>query len=123
MNVTIVAATNRPDIIDSALLRPGRIDHIMYVSPPDLTSREDIFRIRIAKMSCDPLVDVRLLAVETEGFSGAEIVAVCREAAIKAMEEDLNVEFVSQRHLLSAIEQITPQITPEMIHFYDHFRK
>jgi SpoVK/Ycf46/Vps4 family AAA+-type ATPase len=53
VNVTVVAATNRPDIIDDALLRPGRIDRILYVGPPDLPSRREIFRIQLRKMTCD----------------------------------------------------------------------
>jgi SpoVK/Ycf46/Vps4 family AAA+-type ATPase len=72
-DVTVLAATNRPDIIDPALLRPGRIDRVLYVSPPDAVAREDIFRIETRKM---PLaVDVVLdeLAASTDDYSGAEI--------------------------------------------------
>eukprot|EP00842_Homolaphlyctis_polyrhiza_P004170 jgi/Hompol1/4754/HPOL_001239-RA len=123
VNVTVVAATNRPDILDSALLRPGRIDSILYVSPPDFDSRKEIFRIHTqVRMACASDVDPALLAELTDGFSGAETVAVCQEAAMLAMEEDLDAPFVAQRHFEQAIRGIVPRITPEMIQFYDSFR-
>ncbi|KAJ8327454.1 AAA+-type ATPase [Batrachochytrium dendrobatidis] len=123
INVTIVAATNRPDILDTALLRPGRIDSILYVSPPDADSREQIFRIQTNRMACSDDVDLKKLAELTEGFSGAETMAVCQEAALHAMEEDLHALCVFQRHFIDAIKRITPRITPRMLEFYDNFRQ
>ncbi|KAF9133968.1 hypothetical protein BGW39_008455 [Mortierella sp. 14UC] len=124
VNVTVVAATNRPDIMDPALMRPGRIDRILYVSPPDLASRREILRLQIhsKKMACDPDVDIELLAEQTEGCSGAEVVALCQEAAMKAMEESLEIEAVAARHFEQALKGMTRRITPEMIRFYDEFR-
>ncbi|KAF9375615.1 spermatogenesis associated protein 5 [Podila verticillata] len=117
VNVTVVAATNRPDIMDPALMRPGRIDRILYVSPPDLPSRTEILRLQIntKKMACGPDVDVADLALRTEGCSGAEVVALCQEAAMKAMEESLEIECVSKRHFDQALAGMTRRITPEMI--------
>ncbi|KAI8818454.1 P-loop containing nucleoside triphosphate hydrolase protein, partial [Chytriomyces cf. hyalinus JEL632] len=123
VNVTVIAATNRPDILDSALLRPGRMDRILYVSPPDYQSRLQIFKIRIAKMTCANDVDCEALALKTEGYSGAETVSVCQEAAMCAMEEDPDAEAVCNRHFLEAISKVTPRITSEMIAFYDKFRE
>ncbi|ORX55872.1 AAA-domain-containing protein [Piromyces finnis] len=123
VNVTVVAATNRPDIIDSALLRPGRIDRILYVSPPDETSRIKILQIQTKKMPLDADVDFNALNQKMEGFSGAECVALCQNAAIHAMEEDIHIEKISQRHFEKALKNITPRITKEMIEFYDNFRK
>jgi AAA family ATPase len=123
VNVTVVAATNRPDIIDSALLRPGRIDRILYVSPPDEASRIKIMQIQTKKMPLNPDVDFNSLNQKMEGFSGAECVALCQNAAIHAMEEDIHIEMVSQRHFEKALKNITPRITKEMIEFYDSFRK
>ncbi|KAF9971140.1 spermatogenesis associated protein 5 [Actinomortierella ambigua] len=125
VNVTVVAATNRPDIMDPALMRPGRIDRILYVSPPDLASRTEILRLQMSRrrMAVGPDVDPAVIAEATEGCSGAEVVALCQEAAMKAMEEDLNIEYVSKRHFDQALAQMTRRITPEMIQFYDDFRQ
>ncbi|KAF9359746.1 spermatogenesis associated protein 5 [Mortierella sp. AD094] len=124
VNVTVVAATNRPDIMDPALMRPGRIDRILYVSPPDLPSRREILRLQIhsKKMACDADVDIEQLAEQTEGCSGAEVVALCQEAAMKAMEESLEIACVSKRHFEQALAGMTRRITKEMIQFYDDFR-
>ncbi|KAJ3016238.1 hypothetical protein HKX48_004149 [Thoreauomyces humboldtii] len=122
VNVTIVAATNRPDIIDSALLRPGRIDRILYVSPPDVASRSEIFRIQTKRMACAKDVDPAGLAEATDGYSGAECVAVCQDAAMGAMEESVEAQEVCARHFQQAIASVTPRITAEMIAFYDAFR-
>ncbi|KAF9149804.1 Spermatoproteinsis associated protein 5 [Linnemannia schmuckeri] len=124
VNVTVVAATNRPDIMDPALLRPGRIDRILYVSPPDLPSRREILRLQISgkRMACEADVDVDVLARETEGCSGAEVVALCREAAMKAMEESLEIRAVGRRHFEQALKGLVRRITPEMVRFYDDFR-
>ncbi|KAJ3268675.1 spermatogenesis associated protein 5 [Terramyces sp. JEL0728] len=122
VNVTIVAATNRPDILDSALLRPGRIDSILYVSPPDLSSRKTIFELQLKKIPAAPEVDPFELAQMTEGFSGAETVAVCQSAALLAMEESMEANEVQRKHFMAAINQTTKRITPEMLQFYDNFR-
>ncbi|KAI8908834.1 P-loop containing nucleoside triphosphate hydrolase protein [Powellomyces hirtus] len=122
VNVTVVAATNRPDIIDSALLRPGRIDRILYVSPPDLASRLEIFRIQTKRMACAADVDPAPLSKMTDGYSGAECVAICQDAAMSAMEEDVGADEVHFRHFAKAIHNVTPRITDEMIRFYDTFR-
>ncbi|CAO3643202.1 unnamed protein product [Cunninghamella echinulata] len=121
-NVTVVAATNRPDIIDNALLRPGRIDRILYVGPPDLDSRRDIFKIQLKKMKCDVDVDLEVLAVMSEGCSGAEAVAICQDAALFAMEEDIHIDSIKQRHFLKALATFTRRITNEMIQFYADFQ-
>ncbi|KAJ3253408.1 spermatogenesis associated protein 5 [Boothiomyces macroporosus] len=122
VNVTIVAATNRPDILDSALLRPGRIDSILYVSPPDLPSRKTIFELQLKKIPASDDVDPFELALMTKGFSGAETVAVCQSAALLAMEESLDAVAVDRKHFVNAIRQTTKRITPEMLQFYDNFR-
>ncbi|CAO3594195.1 unnamed protein product [Absidia cylindrospora] len=122
VNVTVVAATNRPDIIDSALLRPGRIDRILYVGPPDLASRREIFRIQIRKMTCDNDVDLEELAVMSDGCSGAEAVAICQDAALFAMEEDIHIDTIKRRHFIKALSTFTRRITAEMIQFYADYQ-
>ena len=92
--VIVVAATNRIDIIDSALLRPGRFDRLINVPLPDEKTRKDIFRINISKMQHDESAVKILdqLSKESDGFSGAEIALVCREAGLKALTEDNQIE-------------------------------
>ncbi|KAL7751010.1 AAA+-type ATPase [Sorochytrium milnesiophthora] len=123
VNVTVVGATNRPDVIDPALMRPGRIDRILYVAPPDLASRRSILQIQVKRMACAADVDTDQIAAELEGCSGAEAVSVCQQAALLAMQEDLHAQHVAQRHFLLAAQRLTRRITPQMIQFYDDFRR
>lgn len=85
-HVIVIAATNRPDIIDIGLTRPGRFDHLIYIPPPDLNCRKEIFKLNIIgnKMPVSE-VDIDALANKTEGFSGAEICLICREAGLHAL--------------------------------------
>ncbi|KAH7344827.1 P-loop containing nucleoside triphosphate hydrolase protein [Rhizoctonia solani] len=94
VGVTVVAATNRPDVLDSALMRPGRLDKLLYVGPPDLAGRKEILAIRIKKMSVDPELDLDVLAELTEGCSGAEIAALCQDAALGTMRRDMDARYV-----------------------------
>ncbi|MEM4447193.1 MAG: AAA family ATPase, partial [Candidatus Jordarchaeales archaeon] len=86
-NVKIIGATNRPDILDPALLRPGRFDRIIYFPLPDLDAREEIFRIHTRRMKLDQNVNLRTLAEMTEGASGADIKAICTEAGMFAIRD------------------------------------
>jgi len=117
--VVVIGATNRPDILDPALLRPGRFDRVMYVPPPDERGRYQIFQIHTREMPLDDDVDLRRLAEMTEGYTGADIEAVCREAALTAAREDLNIKKVSMRHFLAALEKVKPSITPEQKREYE----
>lgn len=89
-NVTVIAATNRPDIIDPALLRPGRIDRLVLVTPPDEKARYEIFEIHLANKPIDSDVDLNILAKDTEDFTGADIASVCNEATMLAIREYVN---------------------------------
>ncbi|KAH3756506.1 AAA family ATPase [Pelomyxa schiedti] len=114
--VAVVAATNRPDLVDAALLRPGRIDRVLYVGPPDLQSREAILKIHLAKTPCSPSVDLHQLAVITEGYSGAELAGLCRSAAILAIRSSLEATQVEESHFKAALAAMDPpQITPSMV--------
>ena len=86
--VIILAATNRPDVLDSALLRPGRFDRQISIDKPDLVGREAIFKVHLKPLKLDPEVDARKLAAQTPGFAGAEIANVCNEAALIAARKD-----------------------------------
>ncbi|KAJ4795297.1 cell division cycle 48 [Rhynchospora pubera] len=106
--VTVIAATNRPDKIDPALLRPGRFDRLLDVQPPDEADREEIFGIHTKKMPCGADVRLRDLAVLTEGYTGADIKLVCREAAILALEESFDINEVSMHHFKNAVSKVRP---------------
>uniref|UniRef100_A0A7N0TVY8 AAA+ ATPase domain-containing protein n=1 Tax=Kalanchoe fedtschenkoi TaxID=63787 RepID=A0A7N0TVY8_KALFE len=108
VNVTVIAATNRPDKIDSALLRPGRFDRLLYVGPPNEADREAIFRIHMRKTSCASDVNLKVLAALTEGYTGADISLVCREAGVTALEESIDASSISLSHFRAAIVQVTP---------------
>lgn len=119
--VVVVGATNRPDILDSALVRPGRFDTMLYVRPPDLEGRKEILRIAVGKMKIAGDVDLEILARGTEGFSGAEVVSLCDEAGHCAMREDMGIEEVGMRHFEQARGKMVPQITQEMVEFFEEW--
>lgn len=120
-NVTIVAATNRPDLIDKALMRPGRIDRIVYVRLPDNETREDIFRIKMKCMPIDDDVDAKRLSGCSAGMSGAEIEAVCREAALMALEDSLDAQVVRWTHFERALLVVKPRTNKDMLIGYDEY--
>ena len=95
--VFIIGATNRPDIIDPALLRPGRLDQLIYIPLPDEDSRHQIFKAAMRKSPVAKDVDLRALAKYTQGFSGADITEICQRACKYAIRE--NIEKVSLRSL------------------------
>ncbi|QRV76609.1 AAA family ATPase [Ceratobasidium sp. AG-Ba] len=121
VGVTVVAATNRPDVLDSALMRPGRLDTLLYVGPPHRAGRLDILRVRTRSMAVDPTLDLDLLAELTEGCSGAEIAAVCQNAALMTMREDMDAGYVRRAHFEAAARAVKRQITQAMIAGYEAF--
>lgn len=145
--VVVVGATNRPDLLDPALTRPGRIDRKIYVGLPDATGREEILRLGLQNRACAPDLDVGAVARDeatSGGFSGAELVAACRDAALTALLEAEEEQFqdgdsgaggaaleppnpeptvrVETRHLLQALAGRKRQITPNMLAFYESYR-
>ena len=109
--VLLVAATNRPDRVDSALLRPGRLDQIVYVPPPaDTAARLEILELFTKRMPLGADVDLRAVASTAQDFTGAELESLCREAAYAALREDISSPLVQQRHMLAACEGITPAL-------------
>ncbi|KAF3939753.1 Spastin [Dactylella cylindrospora] len=117
-NVMILAATNKPEVIDPALLRPGRLDYILYVGPPDHNSRVEILNIKFKKMKLGEDVDIQILAGKTEGYSGADLVKICDEAVLAAMREDLNIDSVKWRHFEEALKGVKSVISEEMVRRY-----
>lgn len=121
-DVVMVAATNRPDMIDRALLRPGRIDRIIYVPLPDRGAREEIFRIHLSKTPLGADVAIEELAQKTEMFSGAEISALCREAALMALQENIESSEVLRRHFDKAFMAVKPRTSTELIELYKKYQ-
>lgn len=116
--VIILAATNRPDVLDSALLRPGRFDRQISIDKPDITGREAIFKVHLKPIKLDPSVDIKKLAAQTPGFAGAEIANVCNEAALIAARKDKkHVEMIDFQdaidRVIGGLEKKTKIISPE----------
>ena len=103
-NVIVMAATNRADILDKALMRAGRFDRSIYVDLPELHERRQIFDVHLAKITLDPNIDREFLAKQTPGFSGADIANVCNEAALIAARN--NHETVTKQDFLDAVDRI-----------------
>uniref|UniRef100_A0A8C8X5B9 ATPase family gene 2 protein homolog A n=1 Tax=Panthera leo TaxID=9689 RepID=A0A8C8X5B9_PANLE len=122
-NVTILAATNRPDRIDKALMRPGRIDRIIYVPLPDAATRREIFNLQFHSMPVGNDVDLAELILQTDTYSGAEIIAVCREAALLALEEDIQANHIMRRHFTQALSTVTPRIPKSLRRFYEEYQE
>ena len=118
-DVVILAATNRPDMIDPALLRPGRFDRVVYIPPPDEESRKLILEIHTRNMPLGEDVDIDRLAKETEFYVGADLEAICREAGMRALREDLDIEFVLWRHFEYALSTIHSSCTQDMMKWYE----
>lgn len=102
--VIILAATNRVDVLDKALLRAGRFDRQIYVDLPDLNERIEVFKVHLRPLKIDESVDIELLARQTPGFSGADIANVCNEAALIAARQ--SKEFVTKEDFLNAVDRI-----------------
>ncbi|MCC6003661.1 MAG: CDC48 family AAA ATPase [Thermofilum sp.] len=111
--VVVIAATNRPDIIDPALLRPGRFDRLIYVPPPDERARLEILKVHTRKMPLAEDVDLAEIARKTEGYTGADLAAVCKEAALAALREAGKPVGVSKRHFEQALQVVKPSVTKE----------
>lgn len=122
-NVLVIAATNRPDMLDPAVLRPGRFDRLIYVPSPDLESLKEIFKIHTCSMPLSRDVDMDEVARKAQGYSGADIEAICREAAMNALREDVDATEVTRRDFDIAMERVGPSITPEDDAWYQKFSK
>jgi transitional endoplasmic reticulum ATPase len=120
--VTVIAATNRPDILDPALLRPGRFDRILYVSVPDKKAREIIMNIHSRGMPLEK-IDLDDLAEKTEGYTGADIEALFREAAMIAIRENLETKKITLKHIEKAMQRVPPSVTKHQSEKYKQIEK
>ncbi len=117
-DVVIIAATNRPDIVDPALLRQGRFDRVILTSVPDEEGRRRVFEIYLKKMPLADGVKAELLAKKTAGYVGADIEGVCREAAMIALREDINAKRITIENFEKALEIIKPSVDEEVENSY-----
>jgi transitional endoplasmic reticulum ATPase len=132
-DVVVIGATNRPDMVDIALLRPGRLDRLVYIPPPNVSSRAQIFAIHLRGKPLADDVDIEQLAKETDGYVGADIEAICREGAMLALRgfirDDMTPEQVkdgaptiriTKAHLYDAINRVKPTASRDMLHQYEN---
>ncbi|XP_074091431.1 ATPase family gene 2 protein homolog B isoform X2 [Macrotis lagotis] len=123
-NVMIIAATNRPDILDDALLRPGRLDKLIYIPPPDQKNRLCILKICTKNTPLGPDVSLEDLAARTCFFSGADLGNLCKEAALMTLGENgLEATTVSQEHFLKSLKTIKPSLCHQDLTLYEGFQK
>ncbi|XP_062621901.1 ATPase family gene 2 protein homolog B-like [Saccostrea cucullata] len=121
-SVLVVAATNRQDMLDEALTRPGRFDRSVFVPPPDVQGRLEILKICTKSM---PMKDADLseLAAKTENYTGADLKNLCQEAALLALTENLSSDIITEEHLKTALSIVKPSITPSLLAKYKHCPK
>ena len=122
-DIIVISATNRPDILDPALIRPGRIDRILLVPAPNEDGREKILKIFTKDMPLAANIDLNALNKKLEGFTGADVETLCREAGMIALRENLKARKISAEHFKAATESIYPSITPEISKWYEDFGK
>jgi len=115
--VVVIAATNRPDIVDPALMRPGRFDRLIYVPAPDEDSRKEILKVHTKDMPVKK-VDINKLAKKTDGYSGADLEAAVREAALIALRRDLKIKQVDPKDFEDALKEIKPSISDDLFKKY-----
>src|SRR5579875_238933 len=114
--VFVLGSTNRPDLLDPAILRTGRFDKVLLILPPNETERAEIFRLYISKMKVDKDIDVLQLAKMTNWYTGADIKSICREAALLAIRN--KDERVSMKHFLEVLKKVRPSANEALVNFY-----
>ncbi|KAL5214421.1 hypothetical protein ABZP36_003573 [Zizania latifolia] len=119
--IIVLAATNRPNVIDAALLRPGRFDMVLYVPPPDVEGRYEILRIHTRQMPLGKDVDLWKIAERTELFTGADLEGLCREAGIAALREGLMTQLLAcDIHFQAALRSLRPSLTQAVVDEYSN---
>ncbi len=122
-DVVVIGATNRPDIMDPALLRPGRFDRVILAPVPDKESRQKILQIHSAKMPLAESVNIQTLAEKTQGYVGADIEGLCREAAMIALRDNESTEIVEMQHFQKALEKVHPSVREEDMKKYEEIEE
>ena len=114
--VIVIGISNRPDLIETSLLRPGRLDLILYIQPPDEKGRLEIIKILTRQMPLSNDVDLKEIAVATKSYSGADLVAICRESAVHAMQNDSAK--IGSADFAAALKLVKPSITKVVDEWY-----
>src|SRR3989440_3159729 len=122
-NVVVIGATNRPDIIDQAILRPGRFDRLIYVPSPEHATPLPILKVHTRNLPLAHDVDLDQLATQTQSYSGADLEAVCREAGLVSLRRDIDTKSVTIEDFRDALERVRPSVTPDMENWYQGFTK
>ncbi len=122
-DIIVIAATNRPDILDPALIRPGRIDRILLVPAPDEDGRLQILNLFTKDMPLAANIDLDNLNKMLDGFTGADVETLCREAGMIALRENLRARKITEEHFKMALESVYPSITSEISKWYEDFGK
>ena len=117
-NVVVIGATNRPDIMDSELLRPGRFDRLLLVPPPNKNGRLEILNIHTKEMPLAKDVNLDEISKKTECYVGADLKSVCREAGILSLREDIKAKEVTKAHFETALRKVKPTVSPELMDKY-----
>jgi transitional endoplasmic reticulum ATPase len=120
-NVVVIAATNRPDILDPAVMRPGRFDRLIDVPAPDTRALMQIFKIHARDMPLSKDVVLQEIAEKAKGYSGADVEALCREAAMTALRDSVDAKEVTRKDFDQAMETIKPSINEKMEDYYSQF--
>ncbi|OWP55826.1 MAG: ATPase [Thermoplasmatales archaeon B_DKE] len=116
--VVVIAATNRPDIIDNALLRAGRFDKLVYIPPPDKESRYNILLVHTKNMPLNKDVDLKRISERTDGYVGADLENLCREAGMMAYRQSAEATEVTEKNFTDALKVIRPSVDEDVIKFY-----
>src|SRR5436309_4072470 len=122
-NVVVIGATNRPDIIDPAILRPGRFDRMIFVLAPDYATRYQILKLHTQGMPLAHDVDLDQLATQTQSYSGADLEAVCREAGLVSLRKNIETKEVTLEDFRDGHERIKQSVTPYRLNWYQGFGK
>jgi transitional endoplasmic reticulum ATPase len=122
-DIFVIGATNRPDLVDISLLRPGRLDLLIYVPPPDERTRLEILKIQTAKMPVGKDISLEEIAASTKGYSGADIESLCREAGIQALRRNPSTPVVGKADFFQASRLVRASITQEVENWYSNMQK
>ncbi|MDD5172505.1 MAG: ATP-binding protein, partial [Candidatus ainarchaeum sp.] len=119
--VVVIAATNKPALMDPAIMRPGRFDKIFYIPPPEENGRVAMFNIHLGKFATG--IDLKALAAATPGFSGADIAEICQNAKMRSLKSKLagKPEAVSTETIMAIIKTRRPSVTPQILEEYKRF--
>ena len=119
--VVVIGITNRPDLLDNSLLRAGRLDLVLFVTPPDEKGRLEIIKILTTKMPLDSDVKLQEIAVSTQNYTGADLASLCREAAVSAMQN--NSHKISSSDFAAGLKKIRPSITKDVDQWYNNVKE